>query len=280
MDFGGPSKPKNGDSRSQTSTKKPCAIPMLNEVMSATRGATDAFSGVSRHVNNSLRKFGAKKVEVGIGCGFGFGHGFGVGLGVKPGVLQQIQTNIIIAMTKMMIKLGIGPKLPFGQGALPSSLQSSVGMINAVSNLSSKGNMMNLARKALDQTSQGPTGSQPMQIGSVSENVPFKGKAVDATYGSRTEKVLNEFLQNPLVKGEGDANEEAATRLQSENDILKMVLRHQKIIEELVEENEKLRQILLEELKVPSDKLSASSSVRTKLPCIDCIECRRKQRKK
>ncbi|KAI9076474.1 hypothetical protein K1719_041460 [Acacia pycnantha] len=255
------------------------AIPMLNQVMSATRGATDAFSGVSRHVNNSLKKFGAKNVEVGIGCGFGFGHGFGVGLAVKPSVLQQIQTNLIIAMTKMMIKFGIGPKLPFGQGALPSSLQGSIGMINAASKQSSTGNLMHLATKALDQTSQ-TTGSQPMQIGSVSENVPLKGKAVDSTFGSRTEKVLDEFLQNPLVKGEGDANDEGARRLQSENDILKMVLKHQKIIEELVEENEKLRQILLEDLKVPSNKLDASSSARNKLPCSDCIECRRKQRKK
>jgi hypothetical protein len=32
----------------------PGAIPMLNQVMSATRGATDAFSGVSRHVNDSV----------------------------------------------------------------------------------------------------------------------------------------------------------------------------------------------------------------------------------
>lgn len=29
---------------------------MLNQVMSATRGATDAFSGVSRHVNASVRQ--------------------------------------------------------------------------------------------------------------------------------------------------------------------------------------------------------------------------------
>ncbi|XP_054823267.1 uncharacterized protein LOC129321512 isoform X2 [Prosopis cineraria] len=279
MDLGGFFKPKKGDTDSQTSSNKSCAIPMLNQVMSATRGATDAFSGVSRHVNSSLRKLGAKKVEVGIGCGVGFGHGFGVGLAVKPGVLHQIQTNLIIAMMKMMIKLGIAPKLPFGRGALPSSLQSSIGMINAASNQTSMGNMMQLATKALDQTSQGQTGSQPMQIGSVSENAPLKGIAVDSAFGSRTEKVLNDFMQNPLLKGEGDANDEGARRLQSENDILKMVLKHQKIIEELVEENEKLRQILLEDLKIPSNKLHASSSVRDKLPCIDCIECRRKQRK-
>lgn len=54
------------------------AVPMLNQVMSAARGATDTFSGVGRHVNSSLRKLGAKNIEAGIGCGVGFGHGFGV----------------------------------------------------------------------------------------------------------------------------------------------------------------------------------------------------------
>ena len=32
----------------------PGAIPMLSQVMSATRVATDAFSGVSRHVNGAV----------------------------------------------------------------------------------------------------------------------------------------------------------------------------------------------------------------------------------
>ncbi|KAL6284910.1 hypothetical protein ACE6H2_015839 [Prunus campanulata] len=63
------------------------AIPVLNQVMGATRGATDALSGVSRHVNNSLRKLGAKNIEAGIGCGVGIGHGFGVDMScyVFPG---------------------------------------------------------------------------------------------------------------------------------------------------------------------------------------------------
>ncbi|KAF7828471.1 hypothetical protein G2W53_019635 [Senna tora] len=251
------------------------AIPMLNQVMSATRGATDAFSGVSRHVNNSLRKLGAKNIEVGVGCGVGFGHGFGVGLAVKPGVLHQIQSNLVVGMTKMMMKFGITPNLPFGQGALPTSLQSGIGMTNVASNQTSMGNMMQLAKKQVDQASQSLTGSQPMQTGSVSE-----GNTVDSTYGSRTEKVLNNFLQNPLLKGEDSGRDDVAGRLQTENNILHMVLKHQKIIEELVEENEKLRQILLEDLKIPSSKLQPSSSSRNKLACSDCFECRRKQRKK
>ena len=32
----------------------PGAIPGMNELMSATRGATDAFSGITRHLNNSV----------------------------------------------------------------------------------------------------------------------------------------------------------------------------------------------------------------------------------
>lgn len=87
---------------------------MLNQVMSAASGATQAFSGIQRHVNNSvcyifffpfslvvfirpfitetwdhfshdhvfffqLKKIGAKNIQAGVGCGVGFGHGFGVG---------------------------------------------------------------------------------------------------------------------------------------------------------------------------------------------------------
>ena len=39
--------------------------------------------------------------------------------------------------------------------------------------------------------------------------------------------------------------------------------KHQQIIEKLVEENERLRRILMEDLKIPSRKLEASSSGRT-----------------
>ncbi|CAJ2645881.1 uncharacterized protein LOC123911423 isoform X2 [Trifolium pratense] len=231
------------------------AIPMLNQVMSATRGATDAFSGVSRHVNTSLRKLGARNIEVGVGCGIGFGHGFGAGLAVKPGVLNQIQSCIAVTMTKMMMKFGLTPSLPFSPGAFPTSLQSAT-------STAIPGSMMQLATKSADQLSQGLAGSQPMNIGSAFDKTALKDTAADTTYGTRTEKVLNNFLQNPLLKGEGGGSSEAAGRLQTENKILQMVLKHQQIIEELVEENEKLRQILVEELKVPTSKLEASSSDR------------------
>ncbi|XP_027361924.1 uncharacterized protein LOC113869675 isoform X2 [Abrus precatorius] len=198
------------------------AIPVLNQVMSATRGATDAFSGVSRHVNTSLRKLGAKNIEVGIGCGVGFGHGFGVGLAVKPGVLNQIQSCIVGATTKMMTKLGLSPSLPFSQGAFPPSLQSAVSTANT--NQISAGSMMQVATKSADQLSPGLAGSQPMQIGLDFANTPLRGSAVGSTFNSRTEKVISNFLQNPLLQGEEGGLNEAAGRLQSENKILHMVI--------------------------------------------------------
>ncbi|KAH1157455.1 hypothetical protein GLYMA_11G037300v4 [Glycine max] len=220
---------------------------MLNQVMSATRGATDAFSGVSRHVNTSLRKLGANNVEVGVGCGVGMPHQFFSNcLAVKPVVLNQIQSCFVDVMTKMMTKIGLSPSLAFSR------------TVNT--NQSSAGSMMQLATKSTDQVSQGQPEPQPVQIGSDFENNPLRGTAVGSAFGSRTEKVISNFLQNPLLKGEGGGLDEAVVRLQSERTMLQMVLKHQQIIEKLVEENERLRRILMEDLKIPSRKLEASSS--------------------
>lgn len=104
-------------------------------------------------------------------------------------------------MTKMMMKFGLTPSLPFSPGAFPASLQSATSTVNT--NQISAGSMMQLATKSADQVSQGLAGSQPMQVGSAFENTALKGTAADPTFGSRTEKVLNNFLQNPMLKGEG-----------------------------------------------------------------------------
>ncbi|KAK9198314.1 hypothetical protein WN944_013498 [Citrus x changshan-huyou] len=234
-------------------------MPIVGEVLSATRGATDAFSGVSRHVNNALRKFGAEKIQAGLGCGVGFGYGFGVGLAVKPSVMHQIQSCLVQAMAKLMLKFGRASSPSISQSVLPTSLQSGMGIINEPSGQSSMGNIMQLATKMPEPASQ----STP----------------VNTSFG-RTENVLSHFLQNPLLREEGVNLNEVAGRLQSENNMLQMVLKHQRIIEELMEENKKLRQILVEDLKVPSSKLEISSSSRIKPACSDCFECRRKQRKK
>lgn len=102
--------------------------------MSAARGATDAFSGVSGSANHyvclgsifyftltllshfffrlvflltslyaffifQLRKYGAKDIKVGLGCGIGFGHGFGVGM------LLEHMTLFIIVIEKLCFEV-------------------------------------------------------------------------------------------------------------------------------------------------------------------------------
>lgn len=255
------------------------AVPVLNQVMGATRGATDAFSGVSRHVTDSLRKVGAKNIEAGIGCGVGFGHGFGVGLALKPGVLQQIQFFAVQTMTKMMTKFGIAPNLPILQGAIPSSLQSGIGIMNDSSSQNSVGNITQMATNPPDYTSQGLPGYGNKVAHSTYENFTSTSSPVDKPFGSRTEKVLSSFLQSPVLKGEESDLNEVAGSLRAENKILQMVLKHQQVIDELMEENEKLRHVLVEDLKVPPRKLKATYSSKNISPCSDCFECRRKQRK-
>lgn len=110
-------------------------------------------------------------------------------------------------MTKMMTKIGLSPSLAFSQGAFPQSLQSAVSTVNT--NQSSAGSMMQLATKSTDQVSQGQPEPQPVQIGSDFENNPLRGTAVGSAFGSRTEKVISNFLQNPLLKGEGGGLDEA-----------------------------------------------------------------------
>ncbi|XP_031255135.1 uncharacterized protein LOC116113130 [Pistacia vera] len=254
------------------------AIPMVNQVMSATRGATGAFSGVSRQVNDALRKVGAKNIQAGIGCGVGFGHGFGVGLAVKPSAIHQVQSCLVQAVTNLAMKFGMSPNLSVGQGVLPMSLQSGMGLTNEPSNQNPMGDIMQLSGKIPEPTSVLP-GYGNMDKGSTFEKIAYESTPVDTSFG-RTEKVLSSFLQNPVLKEERTDINEVTRRLRSENNLLQMVLKHQQVIEELMQENEKLREILVKDLKIPPSNLQASYSSRNKPTCTDCFECRRKQRKR
>ncbi|KAL8253689.1 hypothetical protein R6Q59_031910 [Mikania micrantha] len=216
------------------------AIPVLNQVMVAARGASDVFSGVGRHVNSSLKMAGAKNIEAGIGCGVGFGHGFGVGIAIKPGVVHQIQTSLIQAITKLMMRFGATPTLSnVGGGMFPQLSQNDDNTINPL------GNMMKL------------TSSKDGGEMRTSEKFESPG----SSYASRTEKVISNFLQSPLVEGEA---QNQVGQLQYENDVIQLVLKQQLALEKLKEEHEKLQQIL---------KISPDSS------CSDCLECRRRHRR-
>lgn len=293
------------------------AIPVVNQVMGATRGATDAFSGVGRHVNDALRKLGAKNIEAGIGCGVGFGHGFGVGLAVKPGVVQKIQYCIVQTTTKMMMKFGILPNIPIGkdiippslsstvqgiippslsstgQGILSPSLQSGMSMTNVPSSQNTTGSVLQLATKLVEQTSYGLAGDATSNTGSTSGASTSKSSQ-GTSLVSQTGKVVTNILHDLTSTEGGNEVNELAERLRSENNMLHVILNHEQIIQELKEENEKLRQVLVEDLNIPPCKLQTSNSSRytspsedcssysnrQRSPCEDCFDCRRKERKR
>uniref|UniRef100_F6HJR8 Uncharacterized protein n=1 Tax=Vitis vinifera TaxID=29760 RepID=F6HJR8_VITVI len=260
------------------------AIPVVNQVMGATRGATDAFSGVGRHVNDALRKLGAKNIEAGIGCGVGFGHGFGVGLAVKPGVVQKIQYCIVQTTTKMMMKFGILPNIPIGkdiippslsstvqgiippslsstgQGILSPSLQSGMSMTNEPSSQNTTGSVLQLATKLVEQTSYGLAGDATSNTGSTSGASTSKSSQ-GTSLVSQTGKVVTNILHDLTSTEGGNEVNELAERLRSENNMLHVILNHEQIIQELKEENEKLRQVLVEDLNIPPCKLQTSNSI-------------------
>ncbi|KAI3865074.1 hypothetical protein MKX03_017704 [Papaver bracteatum] len=239
MNFGGFPKPSNGGNPLLKSIGE---IPALQQVMSAARGATDAFSGAGRHVNTTLRRFGAKNI----------GHGFGAGLALKPGVVQRLQSCLAETMAKVMMKIGTVPGLSMGQRMLPPPLQSSIGAMSETSMQNPVGNITSLTSKTLENTAQVPTKDGSLGIGSAyKHDAPKETPAVISF-----RKVNSSFLQNPG----GDEENESAGQLGSEINVLQLVLKHQKVIDDLMEENEKLRRILVEELKVHPSKFQTSST--------------------
>ncbi|KAJ0236794.1 Uncharacterized protein HA466_0254870 [Hirschfeldia incana] len=226
------------------------SIPMVGEVMSAARGATTAFSGATHHVNDALRKVGARNIKAGVGCGVGFGHGFGVGIAVKPSAIHKLQASIMGTASSLMTKLG--------RMSEPTTDQT----------------------ETEDQAPQSLTEHKKQ----VETHTSYKNSGASneaRTFGTRTEKVINSFLDNPILKQQETttADERQVTQLESESLMLQMVLKHQKLVNELMEENEMLRKIIIDDLKVSPEKLKSVSSYVYESPCKDCFECRRKQRR-
>ncbi|ESW28578.1 hypothetical protein PHAVU_002G001100 [Phaseolus vulgaris] len=223
----------------KTDPQNPSTMPMLDKVMSITKGATDGISSVSQQANTSLRMLGTSSAQGAVGYGIGFGHGFGLGISMRAGV-DTLQSGVVESMTKMS---GLIPGLPFGQGALPlpetsknaqlatkSADQISAGSMMQKATKSfdqiSQESVMQLANKPVNQLSQGLVGSQPTKIGSA--------------FDSKTKKV---------------------GLMQAENKLLQTVMKQQQLIDELTEENAKLCQILqVKDLKIPCTKLQPSSS--------------------
>ncbi|GAB2300812.1 hypothetical protein Dimus_034845 [Dionaea muscipula] len=255
------------------------AIPVLNQVMSAASGATYAFSGVGRHVNQSLKKLGAKNIEAGIGCGIGFGHGFGVGIALKPGVIHLMQSFVGQALNQLMAKFGVAPNISIDENILPTSLQSGLTSISRPSMQNQLASTTELGSKVPFTTSSGQPVENNWSTTTAHQNIGSQGDPLQLHFKSQSEKLINSFLQNPSLKEDSELSETVG-KLQSENRMLHMVLKHQQVIDQLMEENEKLRRILIEDLKIPPSKLEPGHTGRSRFPCEDCVECRRKQRKR
>ncbi|XP_042390388.1 uncharacterized protein LOC121981750 [Zingiber officinale] len=252
------------------------AIPAVQQVLMSARGATDAFSGVGRHVNSSLMKLGFKNIEVGIGCGVGVGHGFGVGLALKPGVVNRIQNSFGEMLEKAMITVGNVPVLASIQGAIPSLGKGAV----TVPSGSPIGNaQVSSGRVTTDlkfgNTYIGPT--EEVTHSSYASKEPLLKKSI----ASHTERVINSFLHDPLFKDSEMEVNETAENLDLEKNVLKVLLAHQRVIGDLIEENQRLQQILVEDLKIPPSKLQMKPNSKSKAyyTCSDCFECRRRRRK-
>lgn len=249
-------------------------IPGLQQVMSATRGATDSFSGVTRHVNSALRKAGLKNIEAGIGCGVGIGHGFGIGIALKPRAIHGIQSSIAEVLSKLTSKLrdssGETATSDLTSGSLPTSGQTPNGM------------SMDLEAKAFKSNFQHTSSNEISQVQPTHELRGQNGMQQEMITGGRTEKVIANFLQSPLFQNDTKTDiRDAAVNLHGTDNVLQLVLKHQRVIEELRDENEKLRQVLIEELKISPAKLQSdrTSGVKAYYPCSECFDCRRRSRK-
>ncbi|KAF3792986.1 hypothetical protein EJ110_NYTH02119 [Nymphaea thermarum] len=269
-------------------------IPMVGQVMSATRGATDAVSGVGVHVNSALRRLGIKNIDAGVGCGVGIGHGFGVGIALKPGVINQIQSRFEQMIAKMMKSAGGIPGFSAGQNLASQALQSNMGYLGGQTRSGNVLQMVSGAAENVEQSSVGHTvnlskaslgGHISKVVSNYHDNSPFQdetGNLSKASLGGNTSRVISNYQDNSLFQDEKELPlNELASKLQSENNAFQVLLKHQRLIEELTEENEKLRQVLIQELNISPEKFQGSKNRAVELhtTCNNCFECRRRRRR-
>lgn len=105
-----------------------------------------------------------------------------------------------------MKKFGMAPSLPSIQGFVPISLQGGLSMVNESPNQNPLGNSIQFPKQLPDSTTPGMLGDQ--NVVSSSETMALRGPSLNGASSSRTEKVLSNFLQNPLLKDkENEVNE-------------------------------------------------------------------------
>lgn len=102
-----------------------------------------------------------------------------------------------------MIKLGISPGLFVNQSILPASLRSGMSMFKETSHDNLIGSMGQLVKSIPNSKERGNTRQRSTNEVSSPETLAPETDAVNTQSTSRIEKVISNFLENPLLKEEG-----------------------------------------------------------------------------
>jgi len=97
-------------------------------------------------------------------------------------------------MTKMMMRFGGNPNLPIGQGILPASMQSGMSVVQG-SSQDPLGSIAQFGKKIPDTGSAGGSQANTGIENFAAEGAPLK------LFGTRTENIINSFIQDPVLGG-------------------------------------------------------------------------------
>lgn len=95
-----------------------------------------------------------------------------------------------------MTKLGNNPSLLISQGAVPVSLQSASSITNSLANEHPIASVRKFAKEVPETAPENLSGYEGVSKGSTLRNT-----LTSRSFGTRTEKVIDSFLQNPVFKG-------------------------------------------------------------------------------
>ncbi|CAM6042928.1 unnamed protein product [Sphagnum compactum] len=251
-------------------------IPGISGVMSAAQGATRRIGG-SHHVQSLIRRVGIKNLQAGIGCGVGIGHGFGVGIALKPGVAQQavhlFQEAVSVLKNKLLSRVdGGGNQVE----ALPGIRTGSAQPGTVVSPNSEQGRIVPSIKHSDSEV--------------VISDLAFVLLLMLASWLDRalcgTFSGLDSYSSEAVVGclGLSYAILIQVERLQTQNEILRTLLRHQEKIEELEQQNALLREELNSERNIGNraiqDHYARLPNLHQPSDRAICFSCRRRARRR
>ncbi|GBG91396.1 hypothetical protein CBR_g52283 [Chara braunii] len=278
----------------------PAVGPALGGGVSSIQGSLSGASGqVQKGVNLLGGKLGVKGLKAGIGCGVGIGYGFGVGLALKPGVGEEILNTLkdgVASLTEyVMTKWG-----PQDENRSEKAQQILSGMLLQGRAFGQQGSAVSshVAGTAWPNreatTSSSPfvsavAGQEASRAHKLSAQPSSLTQTAGGTAGSKLAGNDNRRKDGGQSRKHGDEDDMPSRmrvevdRLQSENEQLRALLRHENEIAALRDENAALKRFLTEVLDVEVDgfrTFSSGSQDDMVLSRLRCFECRRRQRRR